>query len=210
MAKRTGRKFGMKKAWIALNVLQKGINGISEWKDSKINGYVLKKVKHRRMHYDIGKHKIFSKELKAKILKTFINQILVNKGDFKKSAALAMCSINNLALNQGVDSPRTIIIGAVKEVLNNLPKVALISPLVDSGVASVEVVYLVLKRRMTKREAFRHLTKEAAGSINSSAIMLGTLLILRALSYVPTPGCIAILLIAQIAAKKLKNKHTTK
>ncbi len=210
MAKRTGRKFGMKKAWIALNVLQKGINGISEWKDSKINGYVLKKVKHRRMHYDIGKHTIFSKELKAKILKTFINQILVNKGDFKKSAALAKCYINNLALNQGVDSPRTIIIGAVKEVLNNLPKVGLISPLVDSGVASVEVVYSVLKGKMTKRDALNHVIKGATGTINSSVAVLGTLLILRALSYVPTPGRIAILIAAKIAVKSLKNKHATK
>ena len=210
MARRNVRKIQLNKPRIALSLLQQGLSHFSGRNISKINGYVLKKVKHRRMHYDIGKHKIFSKELKAKILKTFINQILVNKGDFKKSAALAMCSINNLALNQGVDSPRTIIIGAVKEVLNNLPKVALISPLVDSGVASVEVVYLVLKRRMTKREAFRHLTKEAAGSINSSAIMLGTLLILRALSYIPTPGRIAILIVAKIAVKSLKNKHATK
>lgn len=158
------------------------------------------------MHYDIGKHTIFSKELKAKILKTFINQILVNKGDFKKTAALAKCYINNLALNQGVDSPRTIIIGAVKEVLNNLPKVGLISPIVDSGVASVEVVYLVLKGRMNKREAFRHLIKEAAGGINLSATVLGTLLILGALSYIPTPGRIAILIVAKIALKKFRNR----
>ena len=62
---------------------------------------------------------------------------------------------------------------------------------------------------MTKRDALNHVIKEATGTINSSVAVLGTLLILRALSYIPTPGCIAILLIAQIAAKKLKNKHTT-
>ncbi|KRT65588.1 MAG: hypothetical protein XU11_C0023G0012 [Candidatus Dadabacteria bacterium CSP1-2] len=101
-------------------------------------------------------------------------------------------------------------LSAFKGILNNVSKEFLISPLVDSGVASVEVVYLVLKGRMNKRDAFRHLIKEAAGSINSSATVLGTLLILRALSYIPTPGCIAILIVAKIAVKKLKNKHATK
>ena len=60
-----------------------------------------------------------------------------------------------------------LIISAVKEVLNNLPKVGLISPLVDSGAASVEMIYLVLKGKMTKRDAFKHVIKEARGTINS-------------------------------------------
>ena len=101
-------------------------------------------------------------------------------------------------------------LSAFKGILNNVSKEFLISPLVDSGFASVEVVYLVLKGRMNKRDAFRHLIKEATGTINSSVAVLGTLLILRALSYVPTPGRIAILIVAKIAVKKLKNKHATK
>lgn len=101
-------------------------------------------------------------------------------------------------------------LSAFKGILNNVSKEFLISPLVDSGAASVEVVYLVLTGRMNKRDAFRHLIKEATGTINSSVAVLGTLLILRALSYVPTPGRIAILIVAKIAVKKLKNKHATK
>jgi hypothetical protein len=42
-------------------------------------------------------------------------------------------------------------LSAFKGILNNVSKEFLISPLVDSGVASVEVVYLVLKGKMTKR-----------------------------------------------------------
>ena len=73
-----------------------------------------------------------SKRLNGEILKIF-NHALANKRDSKKSAALGKRFTNNLTLNQYVDLPRTIITGAVKEVLNNLPKVGLISPLVDSG-----------------------------------------------------------------------------
>jgi len=101
-------------------------------------------------------------------------------------------------------------LSAFKGILNNVSKEFLISPLVDSGFASVEVVYLVLKGKMTKRDALNHVIKEATGTINSSVAVLGTLLILRALSYIPTPGRIAILIVAKIAVKKLKNKHATK
>ena len=101
-------------------------------------------------------------------------------------------------------------LSAFKGILNNVSKEFLISPLVDSGFASVEVVYLVLKGKMTKRDALNHVIKEATGTINSSVAVLGTLLILRALSYVPTPGRIAILIVAKIAVKSLKNKHATK
>ncbi len=207
MARRTGKKTGLKKAFIALSKLQEGISQISGWNISKINGYVSKRVKRRRMRYNIGKDTILSNGIKAEILKRFINQVLVIKKDSKKSAALGKRFTNNLALNQLVDSPRTIIISAVKEVLNNLPKVGLISPLVDSGTASVEMIYLVLKGKMTKRDAFKHVIKEARGTINSSAAVLGTLLILRALSYIPTPGRIAILIVAEIALKKFQNKR---
>ena len=146
-----------------------------------------------------------SKRLNGEILKIF-NHALANKRDSKKSAALGKRFTNNLTLNQYVDLPRTIITGAVKEVLNNLPKVGLISPLVDSGAASVEVLYLVLKGKMTKRDALNHVIKEATGTINSSVAVLGTLLILRALSYIPTPGRIAILVVAKIALKKFRNR----
>ena len=98
-------------------------------------------------------------------------------------------------------------LSAFKGILNNVSKEFLISPLVDSGVASVEVVYLVLKGKMTKRDAFNHVIKEATGTINSSVAVLGTLLILRALSYIPTPGRIAILIVAKIAVKKLRNRR---
>ena len=98
-------------------------------------------------------------------------------------------------------------LSAFKGILNNVSKEFLISPLVDSGVASVEVVYLVLKGKMTKRDAFNHVIKGATGTINSSVAVLGTLLILRALSYIPTPGRIAILIVAKIAVKKLRNRR---
>lgn len=97
-------------------------------------------------------------------------------------------------------------LSAFKGILNNVSKEFLISPLVDSGVASVEVVYLVLKGNMTKRDALNHVIKEATGTINSSVAVLGTLLILRALSYIPTPGRIAILIVAKIALKKFRNR----
>ena len=101
-------------------------------------------------------------------------------------------------------------LSAFKGILKNLSKAGLISSLIDSGAASVEVVYLVLKGKMTKRDALNHVIKEATGTINSGATVLGTLLILRALSYIPTPGRIAILIVAKIAVKSLKNKHATK
>ena len=97
-------------------------------------------------------------------------------------------------------------LSAFKGILNNVSKEFLISPLVDSGVASVEVVYLLLKGKMTKRDALNHVIKEATGTINSSVAVFGSLLILRALSYISTPGRIAILIVAKIAVKKLQNR----
>ena len=129
-----------------------------------------------------------------------------NESEFQILSDLRTWTKRGVSINFCEVLSKSMTLSAFKGILNNVSKEFLISPLVDSGVASVEVVYLVLKGRMNKRDAFRHLIKEAAGSINSSATVLGTLLILRALSYIPTPGRIAILIVAKIAVKKFRNR----
>ncbi|MGH7908891.1 MAG: hypothetical protein ACRENW_03455, partial [Thermodesulfobacteriota bacterium] len=197
---------GLKREWISLNIVPVGIKQIANWKISKMKGDHLKKFKQGIMLYKAKGNKILLKGFQATLLKEILISVLGKKRGYQISTILRKPTPNSFPLNLFTESTRTIVINASQGILKNLSKADLISPLIDSGAASVEAAYIVLKAKMTKRDALNHVIKEATGTINSSVAVLGTLLILRALSYVPTPGRIAILIVAKIALKKFRNR----
>ncbi|MGH7802458.1 MAG: hypothetical protein ACREOW_17855 [Thermodesulfobacteriota bacterium] len=159
------------------------------------------------MLYQTEGDKNLVRGLKAKILKGVSISVLGRKKGSRISGVLRKYADNNSPLNLLMEYTLAVALSSSQGILNNLAKAGLISPLVDSGVASLEAVYLLVRGRVNKKGALNHIIKEATGTINSSVAVLGTLLILRAFSYIPTPGRIAILVVAKIAVKKLQNRR---
>ncbi len=159
------------------------------------------------MLYKIEGDKNLVAGLKEKILKRISISVLGEKRGSQLSGVLRKYTNNNSSLNLLMEYTLAIAVSSSQGMLNNLAKAGLISPLVDSGVASLEAVYLLVRGRVNKRGAFNHIINEASGSLSSGVSVLGTLAVLRALAYIPTPGRIAILIVAKIALKKLQNRR---
>jgi hypothetical protein len=206
MAKTKDKGIEIKKGWTSLNLIQAGIRRAARKRISKIKGNYLQKARQGRGLYETRGDSKLVKGLQAKILRGILISVFAKKREYQLSTVLMGSTANSFPLNLFKKSPRATAIRASHGILNNLARVSLTSPLIDSGVASVEAVYLLIRGRVNKRGALNHIINEASESVSSGISVLGTLMILRGLSYIPTPGRIAILIVARIALKKFRNK----
>jgi hypothetical protein len=206
MAKGIDKKIGLQKGRVSMNIIQVGIKQIADWKITKMKGLFLEKVQQGRRLYKSIEVRKLEKVPELVNLTNILISILGKKKKYKISNFLRKSTPKSFPLNLFIESPRTIAISGSKGIRNNLTKADLIPPLIDGGAASVEAVYLLLKGKISKRKALDHIINEASGSISSGMTLLVALVIIRALSYIPTPGRIAILIVAKIALKKLRNR----
>lgn len=189
MIKTKPKKTGPEKVQAVL-LPQKAIRMVANGKVVKAEDYSLKTGKYGREN-KVGGSKVLSKKPRTRISdKSFFRM---------KSAA-------NLPLSISLDSPRTVVVNAVKGILKSVSKASLASILVGGGVAAVGTIYLVAKGRINKADALRHIIKGASGGVASGIIEIGSVVMLTALSSLPVVAQIAVLTGVSIGVKGLRNR----
>ena len=189
----------------ALAILREALRQVADWKVAKISGYALKAGKNGGELYKIAGSKILPKEIQAKILDKLLSSTLgsdidlwlfniVNRSTFTIPAVIS------------IDSSRAVALDAVKGILESAARAGLMCALVDCVIGSAEAGYLVSKGRINKKDAFRHVVKEASGGAISGVAGIGAVGVLTTLSPIPVIGQMAVLIGVCIGVKRLWNK----